>query len=399
MEILNSTSGLLDLAIIGGGPAGTAAALEAGRCGLHVAIWERDCFPRDKVCGEFISSEALPLLQTVIPSAVARGAVIQGAEFASNAFAQAFRLPRAALGLSRHLLDAELWKACEAAGIEVHEAECIRKVRRLASGRWQQRAWEIESASGSTRTAKSLIVACGRWWALDGLPSPARAGASVRAGRWLGAKAHFAGVAPRGNVEMYFFRGGYCGLAPVEDGAYNVCCLVHRERVRECGGAEWLKDFAAWLGQLSCHPALEARLRGAVQVTPVVTTAPVHVARGRPVQQGALMIGDASGFLDPFTGEGISMALHSGRLAARAIVTSLSEGFSGEQAAEVYRENLARAVRRTYKIAGVARSLIHGPAWVQSLATAPLRLIGKRLVSATRWREGREERSSGSNWN
>ena len=97
------------------------------------------------------------------------------------------------------------------------------------------------------------------------------------------------------------------------------------------------------------------------------------------------MAGDASGFLDPFTGEGISMALHSGRLAAQAVAKSLSEGSGDEQAAEIYRRNLARAVRRSYTIAAMARGLIYCPAWVQGLVTAPLPWIGKRLVWETRW--------------
>ncbi len=393
MEDLKSTSGILDLAIIGGGPGGTAAALEARRRGLRVAIWERDRFPRDKVCGEFISSEAVPLLQAEIPEVVAHGASIQGAEFVSdNASTQAFRLPRAALGLSRHSLDAALWKAVEAAGIEAHEGDCIRKVRRLVPGRQQESTWEIESANGSIRKAKRLIIACGRWWTIEGFPSPARPNGPARAGEWVGAKAHFVGIPPRGNVEMYFFRGGYCGLAPVEDGVYNVCCLVHCDRVGENSGVHGLRDFAPWLAQRSRHPALEARLRGAMQVSSVVATAPVHLARGRPVQGSALMVGDASGFLDPFTGEGISMALHSGRLAAQSVANSLSEGFSDEQAAEVYRESLTRAVRRSYKVAAVARAFIYGPAWVQSLVTAPLPLIGKRLVRETRWRRSGEVR-------
>ena len=78
MENLTTGSSTLDLAIIGGGPAGTAAALEACRQGLSVGIWERDRFPRDKVCGEFISSEAHPILQNEIPGTVARGYVDAG---------------------------------------------------------------------------------------------------------------------------------------------------------------------------------------------------------------------------------------------------------------------------------------------------------------------------------
>lgn len=93
---------MIDLGIIGGGPAGTSAALEARRRGLRVAIWERERFPRDKVCGEFISAEALPLLETEIPATLARGAVIRRCEFISpSSHSGGFMLPRPGRGLSR----------------------------------------------------------------------------------------------------------------------------------------------------------------------------------------------------------------------------------------------------------------------------------------------------------
>ncbi len=387
MENLSLDSGILDLAIAGGGPAGTAAALESRRHGLQVAIWDRDHFPRDKVCGEFISPEILPLLQTEIPECVARGTVIHHAEFISqNGLTKAFRLPGPALGLSRLTLDATLWEAVKAAGIEVHESECVRRVRKLAPGHGQANMWEIETTGPTVRKAKALIIACGRWWRIEGLSSPACETESARSCDWIGAKAHFAGILPRDKVEMYFFNEGYCGLAPVEGDIYNVCCLIRRKRIRECGG-EGMNDFSSWIVKLSHHPALKARLSGTAQVSPVVTTAPVNLVRGKAAQEGALMVGDASGFLDPFTGEGISMALHSGRLAAQAIEKSLQEGRGDVQATEYYRESLTHAVRRSYKIAALVRGLLHRPAWVQGLATAPLPWIGRRLVRETRWRE------------
>ena len=394
MENLKLDPDIVDVAIIGGGPAGTAAALEARRQGLSVAIWERDRFPRDKVCGEFISPEALPLLQSEIPEATARGANIHDAEFISaRGVSRTFRLPHRAAGLSRHVLDAALWKACEAAGAEVHEGESVRKVRRLVSFGEDLDSWGIESVGGNVRRAKSLVVACGRWWAIDGLSSPTHR-ASLAPGDWIGAKAHFEGIPPRDRVEMYFFHGGYCGLAPVEDGACNVCCLVRRERIRE-RETKGLQNFADWLLQAAHLPALEKRLRGAVQVSPVVTTAPVHLARRRAAQGGVLMAGDASGFLDPFTGEGISVALHSGRMAAQAVAKSLYEGLGDDRAAAIYGKNLSQAVGRSYRIAGIARSLLHGPLWLQGLVAAPLPWMGKRLVRETRWR-GNPEITSGS---
>jgi len=376
---------MLDLAIIGGGPAGTAAALEARRHGLRVAVWERDRFPRHKVCGEFISAEALPWLQQEIPQALARGSVVHHAEFVSeNGFVRGFNLPHSARGLSRHLLDAALWRAAAQAGIDVREGVGIRGVRKLR-GRGEENGWELESMGGSIKKAKTLIVACGRWWTLEGFPSPARQGKPAGARKWIGAKAHFAGLAPRGRVEMYLFRGGYCGLAPIEDGEYNVCCLIRRECIRD-SGMKGVENLSAWLAQVSCHPALGARLRGAVQVSPVVTTAPVRLARRSPAQDGALLAGDASGFLDPFTGEGISMALHSGRLAGDAIAESLARGLDEERAVQGYRQKLGRAVERSYRIAALARTLIHAPVWAQNLFAAPLPWLGSWLLRETRWR-------------
>ncbi|TAM81421.1 MAG: FAD-binding protein [Acidobacteria bacterium] len=394
MENLTPHSGILDLAIIGGGPAGTVAALEARHHGLSVALWERDRFPRDKVCGEFISSEALPILQNEIPGTIAHGAEISGAQFIiGHGASRTFGLPRPALGLSRRALDAALWKAAEAAGAEVHENEAVRSVRPPVSGSGRAGAWEIETASSSTRRAKSLIVACGRWWAIEGLSSPAGRPGPQRQVDWMGAKAHFDGILSRGRVEMYLFRGGYCGLAPVEDGTCNVCCLVHRQQARHLS-LKVMEDFGAWLALVSRLPALESRLRGAVQISPLVTTAPVQPARRQAVLGRALMVGDASGFLDPFTGEGISMALHSGRLAAQAVASGLIEGFDGQRAAENYSQSLSWAVWRSYRIAAVARGLIQGPEWLRGLATIPLPWVGRRLVRETRWR-GNDEAEPG----
>lgn len=382
MERLKSSSEILDLAIIGGGPAGTAAALEARRHGLSVAVWERDRWPRDKVCGEFVSAEALPLLRSEIPETVARGTAIHSAEFVTDRHAsRTFGLPQPALGLSRRCLDAALWKAAGAAGAEEYEGESICKVGKIDSG-----DWALETKGGKVRSSQGLIVACGRWWDIEGLASPARRYESQSSSEWVGLKAHFAGMSAHGKVEMYFFGGGYCGIAPVEDDACNVCCLVRRERVRE-GGPKGLGNFAAWLGEISRLSALQARLRGGRQVTSVITTAPVHLARHQAAQSGALMVGDASGFLDPFTGEGISKALHSGRLAARTVVAMLQEGFGAERAGEIYGQGMARAIQRSYRIAALTRCFLQGPKWVRSLMTAPLPWIGKQLVLRTRWEE------------
>lgn len=387
MEITISNEDLTDLAIIGGGPAGAAAALEARRHGMRVAIWDRDQFPRDKVCGEFLSAESLPLLDEEIPVALGRGAPIRCSEFISpSGRVRAFALTHPGRGLSRRVLDEALWNATASAGAYAHPGQAVLRVRRLDPLKERGATWEVESSSGTYTKTAALLVACGRWWSIDGFPSPAREGKDGATGPWMGAKAHFKGLAHRDAVEMYYFPGGYCGLAPIEDGIYNACCLVHRSLVRGVGAGEF-GNFAAWLGVVARHSALNERLRGSAQVSETLSTAPLRPARRRANHDGVLLMGDAAGFLDPFTGDGISMALHSGRLAAEELAKAWSKNaVNFEQVAENYRRRLGSAVRRSYLVAGVLRALVRAPAVVQSSAAAALPWLGTRVLSETRWR-------------
>lgn len=373
---------MIDLAIIGGGPAGASAALEARRQGMSVSIFERGGFPRDKVCGEFLSAESLPLLEGKIPGLLGRGTAIRRCEFISQSgVPRGFALPRPGLGLSRRLLDEALWRAAASSGAQTFERTPIRRLRNESSRGEMGAPWELETAGENRVKARALILACGRWWALEGIQSPARS--AKTAAPWLGAKAHFRGVARGDAVEMYYFPGGYCGLAPVEDGLYNACCLVHQSLARRAGWG----DFKSWLKLVARHSALDSRLQNAVQASKTVSTAPLQPERRRADRAGALMVGDASGFLDPFTGDGISMALHSGRLAAEVLAHALACRSTGvELATRAYRRRLGKAVRRSYWVAGMLRALVGAPAELQSFAASAFMRLGTRLLSETRWR-------------
>ena len=386
---------MFDLAIIGGGPAGTAAAIAARRHGLSVGIWERDRFPRDKVCGEFISPESLPFLRAHVPDPVALGAEIRGAEFVPRS-GRAYRLnfPSPALGLSRWAIDEALWRAAQASGADTREGAAVRGVWRVSSSNGLSAAsapgWKIDFGAQEHAHSRALLVACGRWWSLEGFLSPAAVRNGQTVGRWMGAKAHFSGVAPRPTVEMYFFPGGYCGLTPIEGSLYNACCLIQSGRVRESGG-RGAADFRRWISAAARHPALESRLAGAVQVSETVTTAPVRLARRHSEHAGALLAGDAAGFLDPFTGDGISQALHAGVLAAECVARAGSgekDRRVGNRAVSSYRRALANAVWRSYAAAGMVRALVRAPVALQSAAARAVPFLGPKLLAATRWHEG-----------
>ena len=407
MERWTSDPVPLDLAIIGGGPAGAAAALEARRQGLKVAIWESGRFPRQKVCGEFVSAESLPWLQREIPTAMARSAVIRRAEFiARSGRRHSFALPSPARGLSRFVLDQALWQAAISRGAETCEGTAIRRVFRCSGDAGSSPArsaelraagqlpvtthvtaltrqlWDVEPAQGTCRIARVVLVACGRWWSLEGFPSPAREPTTVA---WLGAKAHFTGVPQSDAVEMYYFPGGYCGLAPIEEGLLNVCCLVHHSLAQDLGGGA-LADCALWLRRAARHPPLDARLRLATQVSETLATAPVQPARRYADHTGALIAGDAAGFLDPFTGDGIAQALHAGRVAAEAVARTCTGRETLVCAADAYRRQLDHAVGRSYKVAGLLRLLVRAPARFQEFTARLLSGCATRLIRETRWR-------------
>lgn len=380
-------NGLIDLAIIGGGPAGTAAALEARRRGLEVVLLDRDRFPRDKVCGEVLSAEALPVVEQEIPAALCRAAIIRSAEFISRrGRTYAFHLPSPGAGISRRLMDEALWQAAGASGVRVHEGKVVRGVRRTPEG-----SWILDAGDRDPQESRFLIVACGRWWTLRGLPSPADpktdrlAPTWVKSGAWLGAKTHFRGLERRSAVEMYFFPGGYCGVAPVEDGLYNACCLVHRSLVRQaCGRSP--AEFVTWMARVGRHRALDKRLGGGSQVSRTVTTAGMQFGKYATDWEGALLVGDAAGFIDPFTGAGISMALNSGRLAAETVARAgLRAGEPLPHAELHYRRELRRASGRSYALARLVRLLVMASGEVQEAAARLVPHFGPWLTAETRW--------------
>jgi flavin-dependent dehydrogenase len=290
--------------VIGGGPAGSAAALAALAEGSPVTIHEKALFPRHKVCGEFLSPEIAPILEALDlwPAfAAARPARIARAVLHLRGREKHFRLPEPAYGLSRFALDELL----------LREA-----VRRGADLRTERRK---PGPSADT----TLVVAHGR-------QAPSRAGA-----RLFGFKAHCAGPADEA-VELFFFDGGYVGLSPVEHGAVNVCGLAREESLRACG--------------FRPEELLPARLRGLERRFEWLLTGPLVFRNEFQSCADVYLAGDALGFVDPFTGSGILAAMLTGRLAGQAASRGL--------ACEEYYAHCRRTLRRQYRVASALRGML-----------------------------------------
>jgi len=359
-----------DLAIIGGGPAGTAAAITAARRGARVLLLERGRFPRHKVCGEFISPEGVALLSGLgLEDVVARAPRIAIARiFAEGSAAEAVLSPAAA-SISRYELDHALWRRAREAGPDCREQVEARAIS--GSG-----PFSITTSAGDF-TASAVINASGRWSNLrrSRLSRPQRE-------KWVGWKAHFReNESP--SVDLYFFADGYCGVQPLGDGQVNACAMVRAT------SAESIQQV------LALHPKLAERSRRWQQVSETVATSPLVFAPPQAEEGGILFAGDAAGFIDPFVGDGISLALRSGAMAASDLQAVWEGKISASGAAAAYRSRYERELRPLFRNAGWLRRLASVPRVLRRPVMAVLQLptVTSFLVGKTRGEAACRKRS------
>jgi len=347
-----------DLIVIGGGPAGSSAAITAARNGAHVLLLDRGRFPRQKVCGEFVSSESLGLLDTLLDTkhrALLGGAVRieQTRVFLDDRRIQAAVRPAAA-SIARLDLDDALWSSAQALGAETRQQVTVQGVRGSAP-------FVVSTSAGDFKT-RSVVNASGRWSNLN--PAPPQNGHA----RWIGVKAHFEEASPPASVDLYFFDGGYCGVQPVDlkadygSGRINACAMIRA-------------DVASTLAEVfECHSALRERSRQWRQLGDPVSTAPLLFRKPQPERAGILMVGDAAGFVDPFVGDGISLALRSGALAANCLLPFLGGQTTLSETSRRYCHEYIRRFGSVFQNSSTIRRMLRLP---QAVRRPVVSLLGK----------------------
>lgn len=364
---------IFDLAIIGGGPAGCAAAIIAARSGARVLLLERSCFPRHKVCGEFVSAESLGLLadllatdfQHLIPDAPR---ISETRIFVDGTTLRTGIDPPAA-SIARFDLDSALWETCIAVGIECRAETTVRAVEGVGPFRI--------ATDNQVFKSRALMNASGRWSSFTSPAVRARAPNT----KWIGIKAHYHEPAASPSVDLYFFDGGYCGVQPIcaADNAFgtrvNACAMVRADV------ANTMSDV------LRQHPVLYERSRAWRPLTQPVSTSPLVFHEPEPVQDAMLQIGDAATFVDPFVGDGISLALRSGALAAECLYSFFRGECSLDQAAALYRSAYRERLSHVFTISSVLRGLLRWPRIVRRpmLSLASLTpYLTRQMVKITR---------------
>jgi flavin-dependent dehydrogenase len=255
-----------------------------------------------------------------------------------------------AASIARFDLDAALWGAAREAGVDARlelTAESI-----VGTG-----PFRVTTAAGAWE-ARAVVQATGRWSNLSRSPSRGSKPGTMddgKASAYVGLKAHFAETSPPASVDLYFFEGGYCGVQPVRltqargQKRINVCAMVRA-------------DVASTLpGVFSQHAQLAARSHAWQPLMQPVSTAPLIFGEPQAVVDGVLLAGDAAGFVDPFVGDGISLALRSGALAAKCLLPFFRGQRSQQEAAVGYREQYRRELVPVFHNSSRIRRLLAWP--------------------------------------
>lgn len=358
-----------DAIVVGGGPAGALTAHLLARRGARVVLLEAADEVRRKVCGEYLCPRGVEILRALGLEAMATGRPIEGMRIVSpNGTVVQARFPAArgrswrGLALDRRVLETALLEEARSSGAEIAMGARVTSAR---PSRW---GWSLTVRSGGAapRTVEGalLIGADGRRSVVAEALGLARARVVDR----VALHGHFMHREPTSTFgEMHLLAGGsYLGVDPTGEREVNVSLVCDARAVREHGGAR-----AAFDHHLRAAPDYHARygrfpagavLKGASPITHDVRSA---------VARGAALVGDAAGFLDPLTGEGIYQALFGARALADALAGVRS--FSHDELAPALRRYararagelaLKRRLNRSFQW------LIERPALIDALARA-----------------------------
>jgi len=308
-----------DIVITGGGLAGLSLSIQLARAGHSVALLEKETYPFNKVCGEYISLESWNFLEELgLPLSDWNLPIIRRLLLSSpDGDHIEHSLPLGGFGISRYKIDAALAAIARSSGVHLYESTKVKDIR------FERSLFHIRSSAGDLQAR----VACGAFGKRSNLDikwkRPFIRQRDPGLNNYIGVKYHIrpnpdseTALFPADLIALHNFRDGYCGLSKIEDDRYCLCYLTTAKNLRMNDNSILLMEKNI----LRQNPFLEKVFSSAERLfDQPLTISQISFERKSQVEDHVLLVGDAAGMITPLSGNGMSMALHGSKIAFRCI--------------------------------------------------------------------------------
>jgi flavin-dependent dehydrogenase len=304
-----------DVIVIGGGLAGLVSASLLAKSGHSVLLVEKKQYPFHRVCGEYVSNEALDFLkrECLLPLNYDLPEIKSFLFTDTAGSGVTIPLELGGFGISRYVLDDFMYWQALSFGVK------FRIGTQVVDYTFEEKAdeFQLKLSDQSLLSAKQVIGAFGKRSRLDKVMK--RPFIEMRS-PFIGVKYHVKTDFARDIVALHNFEGGYCGINSIEEDKFNLCYLGSRDQLRKFGSVEVMEREILWK-----NPALKRLFNESeflFQKPEVINE--INFEPKKPVEDHILMAGDSAGLITPLCGNGMAIAIHSGKMAAEAIIKGKS---------------------------------------------------------------------------
>ena len=316
-----------DILIIGAGLAGLISSIHLSKAGFDVILLEKHDFPRHKVCGEYISNEVLPYLESLeIPLKPLNPVRINRFRLsAPSGKTVEANLGMGAFSVRRYSLDEHLSKIAAQIGVQLIPQTTVEEVK------YEGTHFQVTTKEKTTFGAKLVIGAYGKRSILDRtLHRPF----FRRKVDYVGIKTYFdVPDFPEDLVELHNFPGGYCGLSKVENGWVNAAYLTSASSLKKVNGVQRLQEQV-----ISTNPHLKSVFQHPQMLPKPLVISNVSFVPKQLITNHVLMAGDAAGMIPPLAGNGMAMAIHSAKILSETAIPFLKGTITRSQMEQLYQK-------------------------------------------------------------
>lgn len=317
----------MQVIVVGGGISGLVVAIQLASAGIQCYVVERKIYPFHRVCGEYISNETVPFLQScnLFPDRYNPPRIQRFQLSSVRGKSKILPLDLGGFGISRHAFDFFLYEKAKSLGVIFYLKEEVEKIlfdKEKFFIKTQFRQLEADIVVGAFGKRSKVDIQLNRSFIQKRSP-------------YVGVKYHIKADHPDDLIALHNFEGGYCGISNVEDGKTNLCYLTHRENVKRFKSIKEMEEAV-----LFKNPFLKNIFTNSQFLFDKPETInEISFETKLPVDAHILMTGDAAGMITPLCGNGMAMAIHSAKIVSELIIKhTRQEKLSRHRLEEEYTE-------------------------------------------------------------